>query len=381
MSQNEIESSKRSLAKALSCYLIVYCIAFIIALAVHLFNQVFVGRVSSKQYFIFAWCFAMITSTAAVIIMRRKSVVHGICAALVGVAGYTLSIYWKTQHTLCLNYIRLALVIAVVSLIFCLAVGNKTGKTNGQFFVASLDTSFRLSCVILAIVSLVACVSIPVSYRKWVSNVYLDGAPYMSADFVDEQNIENIVFEKTDYMISTVYGDECDLSNNIDRIRPIVFEDEWNELSLQQRQDTVVATVECEAYCMGIPYELEVVFTDDMDYELKGSYYYKEHTIYINNQTLVLDGNETALITLLHELRHCYQHAMCDVYVTLTPEQRNLYCFDGVDEWCENINNYVDSGDNYEDYCTQSLEDDARQYAERRMTAYVDTVVYLVNNT
>ena len=115
-----------------------------------------------------------------------------------------------------------------------------------------------------------------------------------------------------------------------------------------------------------------------MDYENKGYYSHSEHLICINNDGLRKDGGEAAMLTAIHEVRHCYQEALCETYAKLTPEERNLYCFSGVDKWCENINNYVDAEENYYAYRYQVMEADSRRYSQESSAVYVREIENLL---
>ena len=191
-------------------------------------------------------------------------------------------------------------------------------------------------------------------------------------------NDDGRIYSETEYAINAIYGDEYRLGLNIDRIKPVVSEEEWEACSLEQRQDAVIAIIECEARYLGIPFRLQVKFTSDLRYETKGYYSHGEHLICINNATLN-DGGIDSLVTALHEMRHCYQHAMCDAYIKLTPEERNLFCFYGVDKWCENINNYVDGSEDYLGYLDQTLEADCRSYSYKEAQEYVREIGILLS--
>ena len=69
---------------------------------------------------------------------------------------------------------------------------------------------------------------------------------------------------------------------------------------------------------------------------------------------------------------------MCETYAKLTPEERNLYCFSGVDKWCENINNYVDAEENYYAYRYQVMEADSRRYSQESSAVYVREIENLL---
>lgn len=322
---------------------------------------------------------------------KNRSRLQGFFGVLIGIAGYALFIYWKTRFSMCTTFARISLMVVVASLILYFVIGKRKRRSIISYFFSRIMDSFYLSRMLVAGLGLAACLALPISYRMQVNQIYTVGAETTHAEeviintFTDEYLADRLpkgsVFNEEDYQINKVYGDQYRLGLNIERIKPVINEEEWEALELSGKQDTIIAIIECEARYLGIPYKLCVKFSDDMDYETKGYYSHSERMICINNEGLRKDGGAAALVTALHEMRHCYQHAMCDAYVKLTPEERNLYCFYGVDEWCENINNYVDGEDNYYEYLGQTLEEDSRRYANKEALSYVREIRSLLNES
>ena len=178
--------------------------------------------------------------------------------------------------------------------------------------------------------------------------------------------------------IDEIYGDEYQLSNNIDIIKYIRDNDEFQTLSYDEKCNVIRALIFCEARYLGLC-ELHIEFIDMRD-SLLGSYEHATKTIAINAKTL-RDGSmsggsaEELLITALHECRHCYQHLLGELFQNASPSQRNLYVFTNEDvaEWVTNLENYKTSDgtvDGESEYRLQVVEWDANNYAIKEANVY-----------
>ena len=343
---------------------------YIGAVAVYWGNLEFARCISSRQDYLIALGFVGISATLTYLLtQRQRTKMQGIFAILIGIEGYTVFIYWESYSLICTIFTSVSLMVVAGSLLLYFGVGKRKNRSIISYFFSKISNSFYLSRLIIACLGSTVCLILPILNSLQVHRI----------DTADTAETISVLFSEDEYQINKIYGDECRLSTNIERIKPIISEEEWEVFSLDRRQDAVVAIIECEARYLGIPYELSVKFTDDMNYETKGCYLHTDHLICINNEGLRQDGGLVALNTALHEVRHSYQHALCEAYVKLTPEERNLYCFYGVDEWCENINNYIDSEEDYYGYLCQSLEADSRIYAREEGQVYIEEISKLLD--
>lgn len=359
------------------------------ALVVYFANLKLAGCISTKQGFWTALVFVSVMAVFTYFLTRKnRSRLQGFLSVLIGMTGYTFFIYWRTRFSMCAIFTRISLMIVVASFFLYLIIGTRKRKLCIVYFFSRLTDSFYLSRILVAGVGIVACILIPISYHIQVNQIYKAGTVSdqtketvtntFANDYRADGQSTRTVFQEEDYQINEIYGDEYRLGLNIERIKLVVSE-EWESLTLEQRQDTTTAIAECQARYFGIPFRLTVKFSDDMPYEIKGYYSHSEHLICINNEALIKDGGIAALVTTLHEMRHCFQHCMCDAFIKLSPEQRNLYCFYGVDKWCENINNYIDGEENYYEYRDQTLEEDARSSAYKESKVYVNEIISYLN--
>ena len=183
------------------------------------------------------------------------------------------------------------------------------------------------------------------------------------------------------------YDDRYRLSENIDKIKLIRDNKTFQKLSYEEKKDVVTAILHCEGRYLGLE-EFDIVFSEDLDIMTLGTCNFDNRTITINAKHLRYDTANSVLSTCLHECRHYYQYLMIDLYVKASPKQRNLYAFtsEGVASWYENVINYHSVNDSnnteeYESYAMQSLEVDARQWANEQVKAYYDAIDEMTKET
>ena len=184
------------------------------------------------------------------------------------------------------------------------------------------------------------------------------------------------------------YGDEYRLEKNIDTIKLIRDNDTFQTLDYEKKCDVLRAVCYCEARYLGLC-KINIVFEDIEDDTLLGTYNHATKTITVNAKP-IKDGSspggtaEELLITVLHECRHCYQNLLSEMYISATPEQRNLLAFtgEGVNGWITNIGDYKPGDETIEgqmEYYEQPIERDARIYAETAAQIYYLMIDSLLN--
>lgn len=175
------------------------------------------------------------------------------------------------------------------------------------------------------------------------------------------------------------YGDEYRLEKNIDTIKLIRDDETFQTLDYEKKCDVLRAVCYCEARYLGLC-KINIVFEDIEDDTLLGTYNHATKTITVNSKP-IKDGSlpggtaEELLITVLHECRHCYQNLLSEMYISATPEQRNLLAFtgEGVNDWITNIGDYKPGDETIEgqmEYYVQPIERDARTYAKAEVQIY-----------
>lgn len=174
------------------------------------------------------------------------------------------------------------------------------------------------------------------------------------------------------HSINYVYGETFILSNNIDIIKNIRNDDCWSNLNYEERCEVMETLTFCEAQRLGVPYEIMVLFSDEMQKDTGGTYTHSTKSISYNKTLVMNDDSENVIFVVLHEVFHAYQYSLVEVVRELTPEQRGMKCFAGVDKWAENEFYYIsgDTEEEMEEYFIQPMELDAAKYAYDNISVY-----------
>lgn len=265
---------------------------------------------------------------------------------------------------------------AVISAIgtICIFLRKMRKKNNvKQILISRFLKSAQLIQKNVSIAAGIALVVLPIGLSCFHND-------RLSDDYYQKVYGEN---EDQDVSVSKAYGDEYRLSENIDTIKLIRDNDMFQSLDYNKKCEVLEAIIYCEARYLGLC-ELKVEFSDTENDTTLGTYNHATKTITVNAKP-IRDGSlpggtaEELLITVIHECRHCYQHLLAEMYIAVSPEQRNLYAFavEGVDEWVKNLDNYKsgDGGlDEQREYFMQSVEEDARSYSRQEAMIYYDEI-------
>lgn len=162
-------------------------------------------------------------------------------------------------------------------------------------------------------------------------------------------------------------AEENQLINNLDTLR-LLMDSEWNELSAQKKADTLQVIADIETAHMGIsPITVVVCQLDD---QRLGTYDPADRMVRIDLDRHSDDGVLEILNTILHECRHAYQHdCILSVDWTNPAVQQGVY-FAQVRQWRYEHQNYISASKNWEVYYGQSIEEDAREYADDGVWVY-----------
>ena len=336
----------------------------ITAVAVYLINKRLVKCVSLRQGLLQSMIiiFSTVILSYFLTYKEKRIVLQGLWAVVIGAGIYTLSIYKFFLPEICRFFCEMLVALVPVCAFIYLIYGKRSKKTYFKRIVNSLN----LSRTIQGIVCLIACIILPAVYTH---NMKL---------------YKQHTLNKSVYEVNKVYGDECELACNTDRVKCLVDEEEWKNSELTVKQDAITAVIEYYAGYWGIPERFEIEFSDDLAYENKGSYSYRDHLICINNKALKNDSAEECLTTAIHEVRHSYQHYMSNVYKKLSPKERNLFAFNDVGGWVTNMGQYKtpesDEYESYIEYMCQPLERDARTISRNEANKLVDEINRLIIN-
>lgn len=92
------------------------------------------------------------------------------------------------------------------------------------------------------------------------------------------------------------------------------------------------------------------------------------------------DDSEKVLNTVLHEIRHNFQHRMIDMYQSIEEhideQYKDLQVFREIQEYRENFSDYCSGDENYDEYYRQVVEQDSREWAEKRIKEFYIYYIY-----
>lgn len=143
----------------------------------------------------------------------------------------------------------------------------------------------------------------------------------------------------------------------------------WVDMSVQERSDLLEIYVDCEELQLGVPASIRLVI-QDLEEGTLGEYNHELGCIRLNAD-LVTDGTlEDCVSTIIHEMRHCYQYYLCDIYELLPEKYQNLSGIWQAELYLSEFCDYDDGDDDYYAYYYQACEIDARAYADAQISYY-----------
>ena len=140
----------------------------------------------------------------------------------------------------------------------------------------------------------------------------------------------------------------------------------YQNASEEERLKVLTGVVVTESSYLGI--EAPTLRINELADNLGGYYTPKTHEIVVNKNNI--SEEEKVLNTLLHEMYHAYQYT-CVKQLDLTGD---LLWAKKVAQWKEEFESKgldLNTNDGMIEYYTQSIEEEARQYAEQRLEVYL----------
>lgn len=182
----------------------------------------------------------------------------------------------------------------------------------------------------------------------------------------------NSMFMKRVSAVGPERAEEYTISNNIENV--VKFEEsKWNDLSSKEKIDALQVIANIEMRYLGLPHELNVI-ARKLEESTIASYNDDEHIIMVNIDYLDGSSAEEMLDSLCHEAYHAYQHRLVDVYDDIDYEYKNLLTFSNVSIYKQEFSDYIDGDDNVLGYYFQSCESTARAYAREAVIEYYDRI-------
>ena len=144
-------------------------------------------------------------------------------------------------------------------------------------------------------------------------------------------------------------------------------------MTVQERLDLLQAVLEEEQSRLALPH-LELLSQDIEEDEVLAHYSRTQDgqaVITIDLEYLAVCSSQRALTSLCHEARHAYQYYTVSLIDWDDPAIAASPYFATARNWKGNFEGYTSGLDDYAGYFTQSIELDARDYADRRAEYYL----------
>lgn len=167
------------------------------------------------------------------------------------------------------------------------------------------------------------------------------------------------------------------IDNNIDTIL-LLQEEEWANLTTQEKLNTLQTVANIEAHYLGLPNELNVGAANLGEYTL-ACYNDRTYTINIDLNHLENDSVYDVLDSCCHEAYHSYQHRLVDAYNSADENYKGLRIYTPAARYGLEFINYIDGDYDFCSYYYQDCEMDARDYAEDAVYDYYDKIFEYLN--
>lgn len=167
------------------------------------------------------------------------------------------------------------------------------------------------------------------------------------------------------------------IGNNIDTIL-LLQEEEWANLTTQEKLDTLQTVANIEAYYLGLPNELNVGAANLGKYT-RACYNDRTYTISIDLNHLENDSVYDVLDSCCHEAYHSYQHRLVDAYNAADENFKGLRIYRPAARYGLEFSNYTDGDYDFCSYYYQDCEMDARDYAEDAVCDYYNRIFEYLN--
>ncbi len=298
---------------------------------------------ASRKILYITWFIYLIFCTF-VLFRKNKTLVSCLCTVLIPVGGYTIVSYYRwipgTIQIIMTISIGLSLANTVYILSRRIKHKRRAKRIMRNRMIHCIYRGHYLIAAGMTVITFMIGYNALFRGTVLVSNVKAQPGKYQDASKVIEDNVQLIK----------------QLRN-----------DEWNQLSVQEKLDLMQIVANIEASALGISTELNVA-TKDLDGKIYGQYNEQTHMIYIDVGVLESESSATALDICCHEAYHAYQYRLIDLYKQADSESKNLRLFGKVNQYAWEFQNYK-LGDS-EEYYNQMCEVDARAYAQEEVSRY-----------
>lgn len=154
----------------------------------------------------------------------------------------------------------------------------------------------------------------------------------------------------------------------------------WNALTVQEKLDLLqmICDYECTFVlgCENVKIYSGLTSRDTVF----GEYSDQTKSFTINEEHLRYGDVEDVVDTVLHEVRHAYQHTWVEMYSSLEnhikDEYKNLLPFKQAQSFSEEFDDYCSGEDDFYGYFMQDVEKDSREKKKKRLKEYYITFIY-----
>ena len=149
-------------------------------------------------------------------------------------------------------------------------------------------------------------------------------------------------------------------------------ETEWDKLSLNDKIDLMQTVLNIETTYLGI--HPVSIASKKLDNGTLGEHSYSDSVVYIDYEVLAAETPEQCLKTVLHEVRHAYQHYVIEMLDWECEIVQTAHFYEEARRWKYELENYVSDSASFSTYYNQDVERDARWYAEYSYYIYRDYI-------
>lgn len=146
----------------------------------------------------------------------------------------------------------------------------------------------------------------------------------------------------------------------------------WAQMGTEERAEVLQLLVDVEREKLGIPEKL-VLTVEDLGRK-NGEYTGLYGVVQIDPDHLENSPEWRVIETVCHEVYHCYEHCLVDIYTGSSAKNRHLSVFEKAKQYKWEFENYVDpegrEGEAFYEYYDQEVERDARAYATMTAPEY-----------
>lgn len=149
----------------------------------------------------------------------------------------------------------------------------------------------------------------------------------------------------------------------------------WDKLNVAEKERIIRSIALIEKEELGISNDVEItVSTEKMSAYTCGYYLNSSKEIFINYKYLNEGELKDVLQTILHEMHHAFVHYTVENIDFESEFVKENHYYEQARDWKENVDNYISSNFDFDAYQNQSIEADARGYAEKRVEFYLKYV-------